>query len=133
MSDSVEMLGNYGYYAESGSVISFQLGTNPTVGLKDPGFVNSNTIFPASFGSLLRISKMLSIVRRGSPFPLTLILPSQSPDASKSKTGTASKDAAAVSYFSLVRSVVTSGSDVANSIICLYEGSDTVGVPGAAS
>ena len=30
MSDSVEMLGNYGYYAENGNVISFQLGTNPT-------------------------------------------------------------------------------------------------------
>lgn len=49
MSDSVEMLGNYGYYAESGSVISFQLGTNPTAGLKDPSFVNSNTILPADY------------------------------------------------------------------------------------
>ena len=49
MSDSVEMLGNYGYYAENGNVISFQLGTNPTEGLKDPGFVNSNTILPVDY------------------------------------------------------------------------------------
>lgn len=44
MSDSLEMLGNYGCYVDTGSTISFQLGTNPTAGLKDPGFVNSNTV-----------------------------------------------------------------------------------------
>ena len=41
MSDSLEMLGNYGCYVDTGSTISFQLGTNPAAGLKDPGFVNS--------------------------------------------------------------------------------------------
>ena len=39
MSDSLEMLGNYGCYVDTGSTISFQLGTNPAAGLKDPGFV----------------------------------------------------------------------------------------------
>ena len=29
MSDSLEMLGNYGCYVDTGSTISFQLGTNP--------------------------------------------------------------------------------------------------------
>lgn len=49
MSDSLEMLGNYGCYVDTGSTISFQLGTNPAAGLKDPGFVNSNTVLPADY------------------------------------------------------------------------------------
>lgn len=49
MSDSLEMLGNYGCYVDTGSTISFQLGTNPTAGLKDPGFVNSNTVLFADY------------------------------------------------------------------------------------
>lgn len=40
---SVDMLGNYGCYADSGNVISFQFGSNPAAGLKDPNFDNSNS------------------------------------------------------------------------------------------
>ena len=49
MSDSVEMMGNYGCYIDDSNIISFQLGTNPTAGLKDPGFINSNIILPADY------------------------------------------------------------------------------------
>ena len=51
MSDSVEMMGNYGCYIDDSNIISFQLGTNPTAGLKDPGFINSNIILPADYNS----------------------------------------------------------------------------------
>ena len=45
MSDSVEMMGNYGYYIDDSNIISFQLGTNPTAGriafeLMKPGSFN---------------------------------------------------------------------------------------------
>ena len=52
MSDSLEMLGNYGCYVDTGSTISFQLGTNPAAGLKDPGFVNSIIVFTTDYYSI---------------------------------------------------------------------------------
>ena len=47
MSDRIDMLGNFGCYLDDSSILSFQLGSNPTSGLKDPGFVNSNTTIAA--------------------------------------------------------------------------------------